>query len=67
MISLFESLNNEVIQEQLNAEERGEESATLIFFYFIGHGICQSLTSVLFNDKTCIFFPLEHKLRTLGQ
>ena len=65
-ISLFESLNNEVIQEQANAEQMGEESATLVFFYYLGHGICQNFTSVLFNDKTGIFFPLERELRTLG-
>lgn len=65
--TLFENLNNEVIQEQAYAEERGEESATMVFFYYIGHGICQSLTSVLSNDKNGRFFPLERELRLLGQ
>ena len=66
-IQLFEGLNNEVIQEQADAEEKGEESATMVFFYYIGHGICQSLTSSLFNDKTGCFLPIERELRTLGQ
>ena len=45
----------------------GEENATMVFFYYIGHGVCQSLTSALFNSKTGVFFPIEFELFTLSQ
>jgi len=53
--------------DEAQAEEANEQSATLVFFYYIGHGIMQNLTSVLVNDKSGIWFPLERSLRLLGE
>ena len=67
LVQLFDGLNQEVRLEQTLAQQAGEESATLVFFYYVGHGIMQILTSALVNDKTEIRFPLERFLRTLGE
>ena len=66
-VGIFDQLTLEVRLEESQAEQIGEQSATLIFFYYIGHGIMQNLTSVLVNDKSGIWFPLERSLRILGE
>ena len=66
-VQIFDLLNQEVRLEQTLAKQAGEESATLVFFYYVGHGIMQIMTNALVNDKTEIRFPLERFLRMLGE